>query len=286
MFRKGLLLLLCLLSFNSFSSNNGDLLKIGILYFNPPFAEVVGSNTPIAFGFNVEIIKNICGIINKQCELVPMRFDKLLQALDNNRIDAMIVGISLMPERPENYLFSYPYFISEAVFFTLRSNQLTDLNNQTIGIVKNTLFPLSDRYDLVFKTRKEKKYLNHKDELRFKFYNNLPELLMALNTHQVNAVVLDAGAASYWINLSSRQYVQIGPVVARKSGLRIMTTKNHAQLISRINNALLEMEKDRTLLDIYRQYWGALTPNTHVQGYLIRQSPHKYQFIIPGAFND
>lgn len=253
-------------------------LKIGTLYFNPPFEQTI-QNKKEYFGFNIEIIAALCQVMNRACELVPMRFDKLLVALNNNKIDVMIVGVSLMPENPQNYLFSYPYFISDAFFMTLRQNHLDNLNHKTIGIVKNTLFPLAKRYDIIFAKQRQSSDPD-KYEINFKFYNNLPALLTALNTHQVDAVTLDAGAAMYWISHSGNIYQQIGPVIRIKKGMAIMTTKNNDQLIQQINQALLTIEKNKVLLKIYEQYWQAIAPEYKSTGYLVKQLNDKYSFII------
>lgn len=282
MYYKGLIILAILLSFNCYSLEKNDPLKIGTLYFNPPFEEVI-ENSRSAFGFNIDIIRSICAVMQKNCELVPMRFDKLLIALDNHQIDAMIVGISLMPEHPEHYLFSYPYFISQAIFLTLRSNQLETLDNKTVGMVKNTLFPLADHYELFF-VKRSPVHVKNEAEINFKFYNNLPELLSALDNHEVDAIVLDAGAASYWINEADGKYMQIGPVIQRKKGMAIMTTKGNSLLIQQINQALLTIEDNQTLLAIYKKYWGALTADTSVSGYLVKKSAEQYHFVIQSAF--
>lgn len=280
MIKKIINLSLFILLFSAiFSCHSQDKpLKIGTLYFNPPFEQTI-QNKKAYFGFNIEIITALCQVMNRTCELVPMRFDKLLVALNNKKIDAMIVGVSLMPENPQNYLFSYPYFISEAFFMTLRQNHLDSLNNKTVGIVKNTLFPLAKRYDIIFSKKRESSDPDQY-EINFKFYNNLPVLLTALNTHQVDAVILDAGAAMFWISQSGNIYQQIGPVIRMKKGMAIMTTKDNSQLIQQINQALLTIEKNQVLLKIYEQYWQLITPEYKSTGYLMKQLNNKYNFII------
>lgn len=279
---KGILILLLLLSFKAYSVENRDVLKVGTLYFNPPFEEMDGSKQG-NFGFNIAIIKNICAILHKKCQLIPMQFDKLLVALDKHQLDLIIVGITLMPEKPQNYLVSYPYFISEAIFLTLEKSKLHNLNNKTIGIVKNTLFPYAKHYDLV--SLENTKAIAHKvDKLTFKYYDRLSSLILGLDNHEVDAIILDAPIAHYWISQNQHKYVQIGPVIRRDVGMSVMTSDNHAQLIEQINRALLIMEKNQTLLAIYREYWGVLSETNKSYGYLVKEDIKKPSFVIPAAF--
>ena len=86
------IVILFLLSFASYSYAQQQQLIIGTLNYNPPFEQVIKSQN-VFFGFNIEVIKSLCAVMKKDCKLIPMRFDKLINALDENKVDAIIVGI-------------------------------------------------------------------------------------------------------------------------------------------------------------------------------------------------
>ncbi|KTD24293.1 glutamine ABC transporter [Legionella lansingensis] len=266
---KGIISSILMLLFSACGYSQESPLRIGTLYFNPPFEQIFQGKK--YFGFDIDILFSVCLVMKRECELVPMRFDKLLVALNKNKIDAMIVGISLMPEDPKNYLFSYPYFKSEAVFLTLQSNHLETLNNKTVGMVKNTLFPMAKNYEIVLTGKDALPPLN-KFEINFKFYNNLPELLTALDNHEIDALILDAGAANFWITQTGDKYEQIGPVVHVENGMAIMTTKANGELIQQINKALLTIANNNDLLEIYQKYWQLISPDERPSAYLVMQS--------------
>ncbi|WP_167554562.1 transporter substrate-binding domain-containing protein [Legionella israelensis] len=249
----------------SYAQVDNDAIEIGTLVFNPPYELVVDEHHNSS-GFNIEIIQDICQLINTKCNMKPMRFDRLMQALDNGEVDAIIIGVSLMPKNGENYIFSQPYFMGDAVFLSLGSNQFDSFNKKTIGSVQNTILPSSKYYDLIVYKNEN---LMRQYGLKFKFYNNLPQLLEALDTQDVDAIILDAGAAYYWQSQSSKHYQVVGPAVVIKQGMRIMALKDKKELITLFNNALKEMESNGELLRIYLKYWSSIHPEKGSVGILL-----------------
>ncbi|GGI92782.1 arginine/ornithine ABC transporter substrate-binding protein [Legionella impletisoli] len=271
-----------LISFNCLSAGPPDILKVGTLVYNPPYEEAL-THKNIAFGFNIEIMNDLCSAMRKPCEFIPLRFDELLIALNKNQVDLIIVGISLMPVNSDQYVFSQPYFISEAVFLMLSTNNTNDLNHKTVGIVKNTLFPYRNQYELIYE-EKNPKLTEHKDQLQFKFFNNLPELLTALKVGQVDAVILDVGAANYWIRSSGNQFKRIGPIIPLPKGMAIMTTKANSALIDEVNKAINTIESDNQLLSIYEKYWQLININDNMKGRLIPKA--NQDMVIPTVENN
>ena len=254
-------------------------LHVGTLHYNPPFEEIL--DTPkVLFGFDIEVMTSICDEIDEECEFIPKRFDVLIDALDKEEVQAIIVGISLMPENEEDYIFSYPYFMSEAVFITLKYNFIGTLHDKKVGVVKNTLVPQKEQLHLLYPNKNELP-VTEDHIINLKFYSNLPTMLSALNSHEIVAILLDAGAANYWTSLRGSSYKQIGPVIKLEQGLRVMSTKNNQELIDEINTAIMNLSQNKKLLSIFTNYWFAIMPRHQVKGYYIIESPNKSQIVIP-----
>ena len=83
-----------------------DPLRIGTLYFYPPFAEQDDEKGDFS-GFDIDLMKEICKKINRECVFKGMNFVDLFPALDSGKIDLAIGAISITVKRKYKYLFSY-----------------------------------------------------------------------------------------------------------------------------------------------------------------------------------
>ncbi|WP_019215149.1 transporter substrate-binding domain-containing protein [Legionella tunisiensis] len=249
--------------------------KIGTLIYNPPY-EMAILDQRYGFGFNFEVINTVCTLINYNCELVPMRFDKLMDALNSGALDAAIVGISLYLSQ-DRYVYTYPYFISEARILALRSSRITSLNDKTLGVVRQTLIPLYKNYILIDELNTPGQ---HDDLINILYFDNLPQLLSGLDNHTVDMILLDAGAAMYWQEQSSNLYEIIGPAITLPEGMRIVGLYNNQKLISLMDAALVKMENDGQLLTIYKKYWNTIYSQWKYMGKLIPQQNNHYKFHV------
>ncbi|KTD23268.1 transporter substrate-binding domain-containing protein [Legionella londiniensis] len=274
---KIIVVLLLFITCKLHAATLNNTLKVGTLIYNPPY-EISLLNKHYSYGFNIEIMQRLCKLIQYQCTMVPMRFDELLTALNENKVDAIIVGISLEPIHMGRYAFSNPYFIGNAVFLTRSASQFSSLDHKTVGVVKNTLVPMKYFFDLIFI---DDAYQKQEDVIHFKFFKNLPDLLDGLNREQVDAIFLDAGAAQYWVDESAGAYRVTGPIVSLHHGMMVMSLKKNQRLIDLINSTLVEMENNGELLAIYRKYWGAIYPYAKATGVLLPLGGRSYQFMTP-----
>lgn len=259
------------------AGDNSSRLRVGTLIYNPPYETAV-LNKNFFFGFNIEVINTICQTMKKKCQLIPMRFDELMTALNNNQLDVLIVGISLRPQDKVKYIESYPYFIGHARLLALRKSHIKTLDNKTIGIVKRTITPLAKNVDII---TDNSMHLKHSDTLKIMYFRNLPSLLTALNNKTVDVIVLDAGAAWYWQQQSSKRYEVIGPVISLPKGMTIVALAEQENLINTINKSLEKMEKNGSLLNIYKKYWRSIHPSNKAQAQLIPIKKNQYRFNIP-----
>jgi polar amino acid transport system substrate-binding protein len=80
-----------------------------------------------ATGFDPDLIHWIADEMKFNVIFVPMPWDNIFAALDAKEIDMMMSGVSITPERMENYLFSDPYLsISQSVAIGERGTMFMD----------------------------------------------------------------------------------------------------------------------------------------------------------------
>lgn len=88
-------------------------------------------------GFDIEIANYIADELGMELEIRDMNFDGLIGALQANRVDMVISGMSADEDRRKNVDFSIEYHRSGEMFVSLKDaafTSLDDLNGTIIGV--------------------------------------------------------------------------------------------------------------------------------------------------------
>jgi len=107
----------------------------------PPFNFAGPDGNPA--GFNVDLARMICEELGVSCTVQMRRFDTLLDALNENRGDAVIASFVADAEMRRKVDFSDPYYRSPARFVVRRDSPITTvlperLEGQKVAVVAGT----------------------------------------------------------------------------------------------------------------------------------------------------
>lgn len=113
-----------------------NLLKVGLECAYPPFnwtqiddrnggVEIIGS-MEYAGGYDLEIAKKIAKEMGKELRVVKIEWDGLVPALNSDKIDLIIAGMSPTEERRKALDFSKPYYHSDLVMVVDREGDFKD----------------------------------------------------------------------------------------------------------------------------------------------------------------
>lgn len=236
-------LLLFLLSLIYSTLSYSFTLIIGSSRYNPPF-ETWTSHNQVYYGYDVDLMMEICRRMNATCEFVPYPFDQLFNVLKNNKVDLVISSIIVTDERKKDFLFSLPYLESNAQYLVNSDSAIhtvVDLYGKKVGVKGGT--PYGARV------------LTSNQNNTVVRYHNLEDMFIALQNNEVNAVLIDYESAKYWVAINPGIYRYVGGKTSIGQGYAIMANKNRTELIEAINRIILEMESDGTFLKIYSQYF-------------------------------
>lgn len=122
-----------------------DTLKIGMELEYAPFETIDASGNPS--GFSVAYAKKLGEALNKKVEIVALKYDALIPALENKTIDMIISSMSPTEERKRVIDFSESYTKASLYALTSENAQITTLdqiNNErvTIAVKSGTLSAL------------------------------------------------------------------------------------------------------------------------------------------------
>jgi polar amino acid transport system substrate-binding protein len=94
-------------------------LKVGMSGNQPPFNAVSKTGQPM--GFDVDLARALAAAMKVKLELKAMPFGELMTALEEDKIDMVISGMEITPERTEVASFVGPYMMSGKSILTKNS---------------------------------------------------------------------------------------------------------------------------------------------------------------------
>lgn len=248
---KAILLVLTIVLSTVTLTAQAQVLTVGTSPLNPPFAMVADSSLNF-FGFDIDIMLEICKRINRQCKFTPLEFNEILGQIKTGRIDLGIAAIILTPGLKDNgWLPSLPYLESNARFFTLASSPIQELNNittKTVGVKDGTLY---------------RRFVQNlfQNNVYVKTYINIIDMLQALQNKEVDVLLTDGPDAEYWVTNNVSIYKLVDNKMPIGAGYTIVSVPAKSDLINDINAALIQMQNDGTYLNIYDKYFStAIAP--------------------------
>jgi polar amino acid transport system substrate-binding protein len=111
---------------------NGEL-RIGTSGNQPPYS--MKSKTGELMGFEVDLANALATNMGVKLKLVEMPFSELMDALKSNKVDAIMSGMTITPERNLIALFAGPYTISGKAILT-KSRNVAAFNADTSSMAK------------------------------------------------------------------------------------------------------------------------------------------------------
>ena len=99
--------------------NDFQVLKVGMSANQPPMT--MTNREGGLMGFDVDLAQALAAAMNVQLDIKVMPFGELMSALEGDKIDLVISGMSITPERTEHVSFVGPYMMSGKSILTKSS---------------------------------------------------------------------------------------------------------------------------------------------------------------------
>lgn len=122
------------------TSTEAKVLEMGTSAEFPPFESRNASGDFV--GFDIDMANRIAEELGYELKITDMKFDGLIGALQNDRVDLVIAGMSATDSRRENVDFSTEYHFSGEMFVTAKGADLKsieDLKGKTVGVQLGTI---------------------------------------------------------------------------------------------------------------------------------------------------
>ncbi|AYA74800.1 ABC transporter substrate-binding protein [Bacillus sp. Y1] len=189
-------------------------------------------------GFDIDLAKYIAEELGYELKIEDMKFDGLIGALQANRVDLVLSGMSATEKRAQNVDFSTQYHHSGEMFITLKDSEVTSLDQlegKTVGVQLGTIQEEGARK------------LQETVDFEIKAVDNATILIQELQSNRIDLAYLDKSVATGYIN--EQGLAGFDDPTSSSPGMAVAFPKG-SELVDEVNQVLKEMEENGKLEEL------------------------------------
>ncbi len=232
-----------------------DLSRVTLIRFltendYPPFNYAGADGNPA--GFNVDLARMVCEELKIACTIQMRRFDTLIDALAENRGDAVIASIAVTPQTRSRVDFSDPYYRTPARFVSRRDFAIDDVRPERLE---------GKKVAVVAGTAHEAYLKGLFTEVELRTFPNAEAARGALVRGEVDLLFGDGISLAFWINGTESAgccTVRGGPFIDSRyfgEGVGIAVRRGNDALRRGINWALFRLWEKGRFSDLWLRYF-------------------------------
>lgn len=217
------------------SSEKGTL-TMGTSADFPPFESVDPEGEII--GFDIDLAKAIAEELGYEIEIRDMKFDGLIGALQSDRIDFVMSGMSATDERKENVDFSTEYHRSGEMFLSQQDagiESIEDLEGKTLGVQLGTIQEQGARS------------IQEEYGFEIKPIDSSSIMVQELLSNRVDAIYIDKAVGMGY--QEEQDLAGFDDPTTASPGMAAAFPKG-SELVEEINEALATLEENGTLQEL------------------------------------
>lgn len=238
------LLLAALMAGFAITANAAETLRFGMEASYPPF-ESIGPDNKVQ-GFDVDLANALCKEMQVTCEFVNQSFDSLIPSLKFKRIDAVISGMDITPERAKQVAFTKPYYDNSALFVAQKGKiaDIDALNGKRVGTQNGTTHQkyMADKYKAITVSP----------------YDSYQNAILDLKNGRLDAVFGDTAVVNEWLKQND-ELSAVGEKITDAdyfgTGLGIAVRSNEKERLEKLNKALDSIRENGTYESIYQKWF-------------------------------
>ncbi|SDT14973.1 amino acid ABC transporter substrate-binding protein, PAAT family [Paenibacillaceae bacterium GAS479] len=190
--------------------------------------QIDGKDTIV--GFDIEIAKEIAKDMNAKLVISDMDFDGLLMALNTNKVDIVISGMTPSEERKKNVDFSNIYYKAEQGVLVKKGDEgkytsLDNLKGKKIGVQKGSI---------------QEGIAKEVEGAKLTALAKIPELIMELSSGRVDALIVEKPVAEQY--LKTQEGIAMANVkieqTEEEAGSAIAIKKGNKEVLDSVNKTI------------------------------------------------
>ncbi len=186
-------------------------------------------------GFDIKIAEEIAKDLGVKLEIQDLGFDGLLQALNADKVDFVIAGMTPDEERKKSVDFTNIYYYAKQGVMVRAADKdkyktIADLKGKKVGAQLTTI-----QEDIVKEQMKESKLVS---------LTKIPDLVMELKNKKVEAIVVELPVANGYVKNNGDLVVADIKVEEDTGGSAVAAKKGNSELVEAMNKTLDRLIKD------------------------------------------
>lgn len=198
----------------------------------PPFETRGGEKGSDVVGFDVEVAKAIAVKVGLPLKVEDMKFDSLLPALNAGKVDIVLAGMTITPERAQNVDFSSPYYKATQVVLLLAGGFIPESKDELKG--KKIAVQLGTTGDGMAAE------ITGQENVRQ--FTSAMDAVVELMNSKVDCVVIDEQPAIQFAKKNPE--LMLVRLAFDDEFYGVAVKKGNAELLAKINEALAEIASD------------------------------------------
>ncbi|CQR47887.1 Arginine-binding extracellular protein ArtP precursor [Paraliobacillus sp. PM-2] len=189
-------------------------------------------------GFDIDLANYVAEELGYKLEIKDMKFDGLVGALQSNRVDMVLAGMSATEDRSKNVDFSTPYNHSGEMFVTLKDSdvkKLEDIEGKTIGVQLGTI------------QQEGAETLQEDYNFELKTVDDGTTLIQELITNRIDVAYMDKSVAVGYIE--EQDLAGFDDPTTSSPGMAIAFPKG-SDLVEKVNEVLEQAEESGKLQEL------------------------------------
>lgn len=200
-------------------------------------------------GFDMDLIRAIGEAQGYQVEIKHMDFKALIPALDNDKIDAAIAGMSIKPDRLKSVDFTVPYFDAGLIIAVADTN---DTIKSTEDLKGKKLAAQNGTTGAAYCDSIKKQ--DPKTEVRV--FDDIGAAFMDLEKGGVDAVVNDHPVTAYYLKTTATSKAKtVGDVFSAEEQYGIAVKKGNQETLDLLNEGLQKIKDNGKFDEIYNKWF-------------------------------
>lgn len=195
-------------------------------------------------GFDIDIANTLAKELGFKLKVMESDFNGLIPALQSNRADFVMAGMTPTPERQKNVDFSIIYYEAKDTIVAPKGSNLQqpqDLSGKKVGVQLGTI-----------QEQNAKKIAEKVTGIQLKQLNKVPEVIQEMKSGRIDAAIVEDTVAKGFAQANPDLEFNVIPSVSA-SGSAIAFPKNSA-LVAPFNKVLQQM-KDNGELEKLATKW-------------------------------
>lgn len=198
----------------------------------PPFETRGGENGADVVGFDVEVAKAIAAKVGLPLKVEDMKFDSLLPALSGGKVDLVLAGMTITPERAQNVDFSSPYYKATQVVLILAGGPVPATKEELKGL----------KIAVQLGTTGDGLAAEITGQENVRQFTSAMDAIVEMMNSKVDAVIIDEQPAIQFANKNPE--LMLVRLAFDDEFYGVAVKKGNAELLAKVNEALAEIQAD------------------------------------------